>query len=120
MCGICWLLVGFDRLRTYFILAGSIYFLCSNNTWQTFLLLGTTTVDYLVCLRLGHTEHEGRRRCLLALSLVSNIGMLVIFKYFNFLGHSFSTTEQCFGFRFDWVDATFFYRLESHSIPLRL
>jgi alginate O-acetyltransferase complex protein AlgI len=123
--GVAWLTAGLTRFRTYFIIAASLYFYASNNGWQTFLLLTTTTIDYLVCLMMGRTEDPRRRRLLLCVSLVSNLGMLACFKYFNFLGHSLGGFLRMFGWRVDWVDANIllpvgisFYTFEALSYTI--
>src|SRR5262245_48657102 len=103
--GVAWLTAGFARFRTYFIIVASLYFYASNNGWQTVLLLTTTTIDYLVCLAMGRVEDFRRRRLLLCVSLVSNLGMLAFFKYFNFVGHSLGGLLKALGWRIDWVDA---------------
>ena len=77
---ISWLLVGFSRFRTWFILLASLYFYYSNNSWQILLLLFAVTVDYLVCLKMQDEPSITRRRMWLAVSLVSNLGLLC---YFN-------------------------------------
>src|SRR5256885_9038453 len=81
---VSWLLAGRAMVRTWFILLASYYFYVSNNHWQILLLLATTTSDYLVCLALIRTDDPLRRKLLLAVSLVSNLGLLGFFKYTNF------------------------------------
>ena len=49
-----------------------------------FLLLGSTTVDYVVGQMLGRTENLARRRFWIATSICVNLGALGFFKYFNF------------------------------------
>ena len=57
--------------------------------WRFLLLLmGTTIVDYLVGLRLQSLEDEGKRRRTLVLSIVANLGVLSIFKYYGFFVES--------------------------------
>jgi len=97
-------LAGFSRLRTWFILLASFYFYYSNNHWQILLLLFATTVDYLVCLRMESEENLVRRRLLLGVSLVSNLGLLFYFKYVNFFGESLHALADAVGYRLDWVD----------------
>ena len=53
------------------------------------LLLVTTGIDYLVGLALEKEQDERRRRQWLVLSLVTNLGVLAFFKYFNFFTDSF-------------------------------
>ncbi len=52
------------------------------------LLWISTLVDYLVGLGLARSNCEGRRRTLLTLSLVVNLGLLGVFKYFDFFQQS--------------------------------
>jgi alginate O-acetyltransferase complex protein AlgI len=99
-----WLLAGWSRLRTYFILGASLYFYASNNSWQTILLIATTTIDYAVCLGMARTRDERKRKTLLLVSLVSNLGMLAFFKYHNFLGENVGRLLRGLGWPVDWVD----------------
>jgi D-alanyl-lipoteichoic acid acyltransferase DltB (MBOAT superfamily) len=49
------------------------------------LLLLITTIDYVAGRLMGTTEDQRKRRLYLILSLAGNIGILFVFKYFNFL-----------------------------------
>jgi D-alanyl-lipoteichoic acid acyltransferase DltB (MBOAT superfamily) len=49
------------------------------------LLLATIVLDYYLGLWIERTEHAGRRKALLVVSLCSNLGVLVFFKYADFL-----------------------------------
>jgi alginate O-acetyltransferase complex protein AlgI len=101
---VSWLLAGWSRLRTYFILGASIYFYASNNSWQTILLIATTTIDYAVCLGMARTKNERKRKILLFVSLGSNLGMLGFFKYNNFFGENVGRLLRGLGWPVDWVD----------------
>jgi len=48
------------------------------------LLLATSLTDYFVALAMGRTTSANRRRWLMGLSLVGNLGTLGTFKYFDF------------------------------------
>jgi D-alanyl-lipoteichoic acid acyltransferase DltB (MBOAT superfamily) len=62
-------------------------------------LIGISTiVDFYCAKAIGSSEDLRRRRALLTLSLVINIGFLAVFKYFNFFVDSFATTLQAMGF----------------------
>ncbi len=55
------------------------------------LMLASTVVDYVAARGMGtkvEGERVGRRRAFMALSLVSNLGMLGVFKYFDFFSES--------------------------------
>ncbi len=101
---VSWLLAGRAMIRTWFIVLASYYFYVSNNHWQILLLLATTTSDYFVCLVLMRTDDPLRRKLLLSVSLVSNLGLLGFFKYTNFLGGSVAAFAGLIGMPLDWVD----------------
>ena len=62
------------------------------------LILFSTVVDYLVALRLGQETAEQRRKHLLMVSLVTNLGLLAIFKYLGFFAESFQELAALAGF----------------------
>jgi D-alanyl-lipoteichoic acid acyltransferase DltB (MBOAT superfamily) len=99
-----WITAGFLRFRTWFILVASFYFYTSNNHWQILLLLTTTTVDYFICLRLGKTDKENIRKYLVAISIVSNLGMLAYFKYAGFFSANLQAIASVIGWHLNWVD----------------
>jgi D-alanyl-lipoteichoic acid acyltransferase DltB (MBOAT superfamily) len=61
------------------------------------LLLVTTGIDYGVGLALEREHDDRRRRAWLLLSLVTNLGVLGFFKYFNFFADSFVRFSAQFG-----------------------
>lgn len=63
------------------------------------LLIFTTLIDYLVGLGLHRFEDEKRRKTLLVVSLATNIGILAIFKYFNFFADSLVDVLNALGFQ---------------------
>ena len=69
----------------------SLVFYASWNPLCCLPLLVTATVDFSVGRALGKEELPGRRRLLLAISLVTDLSLLVFFKYFNLFaaGRSF-------------------------------
>jgi D-alanyl-lipoteichoic acid acyltransferase DltB (MBOAT superfamily) len=60
------------------------------------LIWFSTIVDYLVGLRLGRSETT-RRRALLMISIVTNLGLLGFFKYFNFFVDSAALLIESIG-----------------------
>ena len=61
------------------------------------LLLITTGVDFGVGLALEKEENERKRQAWLVLSLITNLGALGFFKYFNFFSDSFVRFSALFG-----------------------
>ena len=76
-------------LRKAMLLAASLVFYGVWNPPYTLLLLASTVVDYALGRAMGRTEAPGKRKLLLVLSLVSNLGMLGWFKYAGFLSQAF-------------------------------
>jgi D-alanyl-lipoteichoic acid acyltransferase DltB (MBOAT superfamily) len=93
--GLYWLLDKDDQNRLIFV-SGLIFY----GWWDwrfAVLLLVTTGVDYGVGLALERESRQGRRRALLIVSLVTNLGVLAFFKYFNFFADSFVRFSGLFG-----------------------
>jgi len=67
------------------ILAASYYFYAAATPWYLIPLVVTSLIDFAVGLLLSKTEHQGKRRALLVLSLVANLGLLGFFKYTSWL-----------------------------------
>ena len=67
------------------LLLGMSYFFYARWDWRFLsLIVISTVVDYLVGLALMRTEDQVRRRYLLAISLLTNLGILGFFKYAGF------------------------------------
>lgn len=61
------------------------------------LIVFSTLVDYSVGIALGATKADLKRKVLLWVSLLANLGLLGIFKYYDFFIESFSGAFQFFG-----------------------
>ena len=72
------------RRRGLLLLLASYYFYMSWRAAYALLLLATTLLDYYSGYRMSQLPTQPQRRPWLYLSLVSNLGTLFIFKYFNF------------------------------------
>jgi len=48
------------------------------------LIIASTFLDYFIAIQLGKTDVSKKRKFLLGISLVGNLGMLGFFKYYNF------------------------------------
>lgn len=62
------------------------------------LIIASTLVDYFVGLVLARTLVKHKRKLLLCVSLVFNLGLLCVFKYYNFFIESFIDASQTIGF----------------------
>lgn len=72
------------RGRVWLLLLASCYFYMAFKPVYILILLVTIIVDYYAGIWIAQAEGK-RRKQLLILSLVTNIGFLAIFKYFNFI-----------------------------------
>lgn len=63
------------------------------------LLFLSSSVDFYLGLRIGQASSAARRKQLLALSLILNLGLLGYFKYFNFFIDSFADAFSLIGYK---------------------
>ncbi len=68
-------------LRTGFLFLASLFFYYKAGGYFFFLLLISTVADYSIGLGLEHFTKDWKRKLLLIISLVVNLGMLGYFKY---------------------------------------
>lgn len=85
-------------VEKWFLLIASYIFYMSWSIPCGFLILFTSLVDYFVGIGLGRIEDQGKRRALLVVSIVANLGVLVYFKYTNFFLGNVSAGLNLFGF----------------------
>ena len=85
------------RAEKRFLLVASYVFYMSWNVLCGGLILFTSALDYYVGRGLGVIENPSRRKLLLVLSLIANLGVLVFFKYSNFLLWNAQTVLGWFG-----------------------
>ena len=85
------------RFQNLLLLVASYVFYAAWDWRFVGLLWLSTVVDYLVGRTLGATEETSRRRRLLTISLVVNLGILASFKYFNFFVDSAAALLEQFG-----------------------
>lgn len=72
------------KFRWFLLLAASCYFYMAFVPVYILILGSTIIIDYLAGIYIERSE-GAKRKFLLIVSLAANIGILVVFKYFNFL-----------------------------------
>ena len=77
-----------SKYRNYFLLLASYYFYYSYNPWFLLLLIGTSGLDYFIARKISNSNDQQQKKALLMVSLLSNIGVLFVFKYFVFVYNS--------------------------------
>jgi len=72
-------------LRNAYLMLASWFFYYHTSQWYVVLLICTTAVDYGVGHALHRTQRNLLRKLLLAISIISNLGVLFFFKYAYFV-----------------------------------
>jgi D-alanyl-lipoteichoic acid acyltransferase DltB (MBOAT superfamily) len=85
------------------LLAASYVFYAAWSPPYVLLLLLSTVVDWWLARKIAGARSESRRRFLLVLSLVCNLGLLAYFKYANFFLENFSSLLSAIGVPFQPV-----------------
>lgn len=80
--------------RWAILLAASYYFYMAWKPVYIILIIASTLIDYFTGLMMGRTDDKSKRKKYLILSLISNLSLLFLFKYFNFFNDSAKTILQ--------------------------
>ncbi len=88
----------FRNAKMLVVIAFSLYFYYKSSAECVFILVGVCLSDYLLGLWLGRLKRNWKRRLIVALNVMLNVGMLVWFKYFNLLAEAFASITST---RFD-------------------
>jgi alginate O-acetyltransferase complex protein AlgI len=85
------------KLQNFLIVAASYLFYGWWDWRFLVLILFSTTVDYTVGRKLRIEEDQRKRKVLLWLSILVNLGLLGFFKYYNFFIDNFTAAFSFFG-----------------------
>lgn len=91
-----------QRYRWVLLLAASYLFYAAWRFDYVLLLLFSTVVDFYAARAMGQVSEQRARRKYLVLSLVVNLGLLFIFKYFNFFNDSVAGLFSLFHIEYQW------------------
>lgn len=80
-----------DRYRWALLLAASYYFYAAWKAEYVLLIVAATLIAYGAALQMTRTERQSVRLALLLVSVISNLAILLAFKYFNFFSDSLRT-----------------------------
>ena len=81
---VSWSLARRRKLRLLFLLGASYFFYAKWNWRFVPLIWGSSTVDWWLGNAIGRARDERRRKLWLALTASVNLGLLAVFKYFDF------------------------------------
>ncbi|MDE6383322.1 MAG: MBOAT family protein [Paramuribaculum sp.] len=88
-------------IKFLFVIAFSLYFYYKSSAEYCFILLGVCLSDYFLGRLMGLTERKWKRKAIVWVNVVVNVGMLVYFKYFNLL---YETIANFTSSKFDALD----------------
>lgn len=92
------------RLRNIFLLIASYYFYMNWEPEYALLLLTSTAITWLAGIGIGHfTERSKKKACLVG-SLVINLAILFLFKYYNFAAENLVEFLRYCGLAIDLPD----------------
>ncbi len=91
---ICYYLIP-HKFRWFLLLVASYYFYMVWNPKYVLLIIFSTLVDYIVSIKMSNKELKSDRKKYLYISLIANLGLLFLFKYFNFFN---DTIQSLAGF----------------------
>ncbi len=100
--GVYWFLLNKKlKLQNLFLLVAS-YVFYGVWDWRFLGLIAlSSSVDYLLGIQIDKTENPKRRKTFLFMSIGLNIGLLFVFKYFNFFADNLINLFNLFGFNPD-------------------
>ena len=88
-----------SKYQNILLLIASYYFYSCWDWRFLFLLIFSTSLDYVTALLMTSTSKVGNRKIWFWLSILLNLGFLGFFKYYNFFIDSFSELLNQFGFK---------------------
>ncbi|HZK78006.1 MAG TPA: MBOAT family O-acyltransferase, partial [Gemmatimonadaceae bacterium] len=84
-----------QRFRWAWLLAASCYFYMAFIPVYILILFFTIAIDYVAGILIENATGQ-RRKWFLVMSIVANVGVLAVFKYFNFLNANIHTIAEVF------------------------
>lgn len=85
------------KVRYIWLLACSYFFYMCWNPWYILLILFSTVVTFASGILIEKQSADKKKRIIVALSFVANLGMLALFKYYNFFVDNINWGLRLFG-----------------------
>lgn len=110
------------RMRILYVIAFSLFFYYKCSGVYFILLIFSSFVDYYIAELIYKSSHKGRRKWLLILSCIINLGLLAYFKYTGFLADNFNALfsgDLSFGTIFLPIGISFYtFQTMSYTIDI--
>lgn len=94
------------KLQNFFIVIASYVFYGWWDWRFLSLIIFSSLIDFFIGMKLAICEIEKKRKLLISLSLILNLGLLAVFKYFNFFIENFAEAFSLFGIKTNPVKLT--------------
>lgn len=85
------------KARNLFLLISSYYFYMNWEPVYALLLFSSTFITYLAALGVAHFSKQSKKKICLISSLILNIGILFLFKYYNFAAENLTSLLTILG-----------------------
>lgn len=90
------------KVRYIWLLVTSYYFYMCWNASYALLLLASTVITYVSALLIGQWKAKARlKKCMVGISLILNLGILFLYKYFNFAAYTLARLLEKTGVAFE-------------------
>ena len=100
---IYWLFGNKSKQAQNFILLIASYLFYSFWDYRfLFLIILSSTIDYVVGIKISNSSKKNEKKNWLILSVSTNIGLLLFFKYYNFFIDNFINTFTLLGGKFEY------------------
>ena len=74
-----------EKLRNYWLLAASLFFYAWGEPKFVLVMIGSIFCNYLLAMAMDRLGNQRTRKVLLIFAVTINIGILLVFKYLNFI-----------------------------------
>ena len=89
------------KYRTVLLLVASYYFYMCWKAEYIILIIVSTLIDYFCAIKMEESEHQQQKKKFLIISLFSNLGLLFLFKYYNFFSDNLQNAFNVFNIFYD-------------------
>lgn len=99
-------LIHYEKRWIWLLLASYIFYGFHNPAYIILLLL-STTIDFITGLRIYETKDKSLKKKWLRLSIFTNVGLLIFFKYYNFFSAELNSLFQLLSIPFSITEHHF-------------
>lgn len=94
------------KFRIFFLLGASYFFYMQWNWKYIFLIIALTVINFYAAMIIGKSDDNKKRKLSLIVAIVSSLGVLFFFKYFNFFNGALSDTLSLVNvnYKYDLLD----------------